>query len=104
MPESIPAPPENGVSKKSLDGAEYYKKEYIEGSEEVKFPPMINPETGEYFKTEPMYRETHIKKNQQSWLCKIKQFFLTIEKVAEKKYVLTESNIFRIDYEFKLDF
>ena len=58
MPESIPAPPENGVSKKSLDGAEYYKKEYIEGSEEVKFPPMINPETGEYYKTDPMYRET----------------------------------------------
>lgn len=58
MPESIPVPPENGVSKKSLDGAEYYKKEYIEGSEEVKFPPMINPETGEYYKTDPMYRET----------------------------------------------
>lgn len=58
MPKSIPTPPENGVSKKSLDGANYYKKEYIEGSEEVKFPPLINSETGEYYKTEPMYRET----------------------------------------------
>ena len=48
IPESIPEPPVNGVSKKSIDGAVSYKKEIIEYSDrEIGNTPMYR-ETIEY--------------------------------------------------------
>ena len=41
IPESIPEPPEIGVSKKSIDGAVSYRKEIVEGSDkELNNPPL----------------------------------------------------------------